>query len=82
MSAALSPDGKPIVTASADWTARVWSVLAREEWEPRLWRATSACLSVAGRQRMLGEDGQTVRKDYDRSRKAVVDYQNPDAKAP
>ena len=55
-SATWSPDGKRIVTASEDKTARVWTDLAPLSGanDPRLWTATPYCLSIEERNILLG----------------------------
>jgi dipeptidyl aminopeptidase/acylaminoacyl peptidase len=51
-----SPDGQRLVTASQDKTVRVWSDLSPLDGgeDPRLWTATSYCMTVALRIKLLG----------------------------
>jgi WD40 repeat protein len=61
---AFSPDGARIVAGMADGTVRIWSDLAPiAEDDPRLWAATSYCLSVAKRQDLLGVTETQARAD-------------------
>jgi WD40 repeat protein len=61
---AFSPDGSRIVAGMADGTIRIWSDLAPiAEDDPRLWAATSYCLSVASRQDLLGVTEDQARAD-------------------
>ncbi|WP_235880456.1 WD40 repeat domain-containing protein [Polyangium aurulentum] len=73
VSAAWSPDGQRIVTASEDKTARVWTDLAPldDTEDPRLWRATSYCLSIERRITLLNASETTARVDEQACRRRV-----------
>jgi dipeptidyl aminopeptidase/acylaminoacyl peptidase len=73
-SAAWSPDGERIVTTSEDKTARVWSdvtpLLSADD--PRLWRATRYCLSIARRTQLLSVSEATARADQEACERRVT----------
>src|SRR5262249_40065619 len=64
--ASFSPDGKRIVSASFDKTVRIWSDLDEiTPDDPRLWTATTYCIPVAERQRLLGMSEELNRTHYE-----------------
>ena len=67
-SAAFSPDGQRVVTASDDGTARVWY----HDFLPRLWEKTSACLSAERRIELLDRDGDAAERNVQRCRRMVT----------
>ena len=71
--ASFSPDGKRIVTASMDKTARIWTDLTqlRGTDEPRLWTATTYCLSVERRVELLNVSETTARADQQACQRRV-----------
>jgi WD40 repeat protein len=71
--AAFSPDGQRIVTASTDRTARVWTDLTqlRGADEPRLWTATTYCLSMERRVELLNMSETTARADQQACQRRV-----------
>jgi WD40 repeat protein len=70
--AAFSPDGQRIVAASMDHTVRVWHDLAPATLEdPRLWAATSYCLSVERRVELLGVTEAQALRDRQRCRERI-----------
>jgi serine/threonine protein kinase/Tol biopolymer transport system component len=78
--AAWSPDGARIVSASEDKMVRIWSardgeaplVLPVEPRDPRLWTATTYCLPVAERQRLLGLSEELSQAQYEGCRRRVA----------
>ncbi|WP_437926558.1 protein kinase [Sorangium sp. So ce291] len=66
-SAAFSPDGKRIVTASNDKTVWVWPDLEplRGVDDPKLWTATTYCMPIARRMKLLRLPEATARADQD-----------------
>ncbi len=65
--AAFSPDGKRIVAASDDKTVSIWSDLEPLHGpnDPRLWTATSYCIPIERRMRILGVSASTAQADFD-----------------
>jgi WD40 repeat protein len=62
-----SPDGLRIVSASWDKTVRVWHDLAPLALDdPRLWTATSYCMSVDRRIKLLGVSEDQAQRDRQR----------------
>jgi WD40 repeat protein len=66
--ASWSPDGRRIAAASDDGTVNVWSDLAplAGAGDPRLWAATSYCMSPAIRARLLDFSEAEARADLER----------------
>ena len=60
--AAWSPEGDRVLTAGTDRTARLWGDLTsiRSPDEPRLWTATTYCLSVERRVELVQMPAQAV----------------------
>jgi WD40 repeat protein len=65
-SAAFSPDGTKIVTASTDQTARVWGRLSWEALSKFLREKTTACLTPEERMKFLGETASEAWAEYSR----------------
>lgn len=73
-SAVFRPDGKQIVTASLDKTARIWTDLEplRGAGDPRLWSGTTTyCLTVQRRMALLGVSEATATADQEGCRRRV-----------
>jgi WD40 repeat protein len=62
-----SADGRRIVSASEDGTMRVWHDLAPPSLDdPRLWTATTYCMSIERREQLLGVSGELAGRDRQR----------------
>jgi type II secretory pathway pseudopilin PulG/energy-coupling factor transporter ATP-binding protein EcfA2 len=62
-----SPDGRRIVSASLDHTVRVWHDLVPVTLDdPRLWAATTYCIPVERRIKLLGVSEDQARRDRQR----------------
>jgi WD40 repeat protein len=75
LQARFSPDSRRIVSASSDDTVRVWHDLAPVPLEdPRLWAATSYCMPIDRRIKLLGVSQDEAQRDrqhcLDRVRRA------------
>lgn len=72
-SASWSPDGKRIVTASDDTTVIIWSDLEplQSADDPRLWTATTYCMPLDVRRRLLGFSEAQSRKDFENCQRRV-----------
>ena len=72
-----SPDGRRVVAALSDNTIVVWSdvepLVGAED--PKLWTATTSCMPVDVRRRLLGFTGEQARADLDRCRRRVREVQ-------
>ena len=62
-----SPDGQSVISASSDHTVRVWHDLAPITLDdPRLWAATSYCMPIARRIKLLGVSEEQAERDRQR----------------
>ena len=67
-----SPDGRRIVSASDDHAVRIWQDLAPATLDdPRLWTATSYCMPVERRIKLLGVSEDQAVRDRQRCRERV-----------
>jgi WD40 repeat protein len=75
ISASFSPDGKRIVAASDDNTITVWTDLEplQDVSDPRLWTATTYCMPLDVRQRLLGFSEAQSRKDLETCQRRVTE---------
>jgi WD40 repeat protein len=76
-SASASPDGKRIVAASDDKTVIVWNdiePLASAD-DPKLWTATTSCMPLDVRRRLLDFTDEQARADLDRCQRRVREVQ-------
>jgi WD40 repeat protein len=74
-SAAWSPEGERIVAASADHTVIVFRAFEplQSADDPRLWTATTYCMPLEIRQRLLGFTEEQSRKDLERCQRRVAE---------
>lgn len=81
IAASWSPDGRRIAAALEDKTIVVWSDVAplRDAEDPRLWTATTYCMPIEVRQRLLDFPEEQSRDDLERCRHHVRDAQPPSA---
>jgi WD40 repeat protein len=71
--ARFSPDGRRIVSAGMDHAVRVWSDLAPVPLDdPRLWAATSYCMPVERRIKLLGVSEARAARDHRRCLERVA----------
>jgi WD40 repeat protein len=78
-SATWSPDGRRIVASSDDKTVIVWSDLTPLSIadDPTLWSATTYCLPLETRERLLGFSEAQNRADLERCQRRVRAAQTP-----
>jgi WD40 repeat protein len=78
-SASWSPDGRRIVAASDDKTIIVWSDLEplQDADDPKLWTATTYCMSLDVRRRLLGFSEAQSRADLERCQRRVEQARPP-----
>jgi WD40 repeat protein len=70
--ARFGPDGRSVVSASRDRTVRVWHDLTPANLDdPPLWAATSYCMPVARRIKLLGGSQEQAERDRHRCRERV-----------
>jgi WD40 repeat protein len=71
--ASWSPDGRRIVAASDDKTVIVWSDLEplSGPGDPKLWTATTYCMPLEVRRRLLGFSEEQSRNDLERCQRHV-----------
>lgn len=72
---AWSPDGQHIAAAFENNTIVVWSdvEIIQEPNDTRLWNATSECLSIEARRRLLGFTEAQLQSDFERCRQRVTE---------
>src|SRR5262249_16157663 len=77
--ASFSPDGKRIIAASDDKTIIVWSDLEQLQGaeDPRLWTATTYCMPLDIRQRLLNFTEAQSRADLERCQRRVAEAAPP-----
>jgi WD40 repeat protein/serine/threonine protein kinase len=75
--ASWSPDGKRIIASSDDKTLIVWSELdpIRDAADPKLWTATTYCIPLQIRHRLLGFSDQQSQADLARCHRGVAALQ-------
>ena len=75
ISSSWSPDGKRIVAALDDNTIIVWSDIEpfKDADDPRLWTATTYCMPLETRQRLLGFSEAQSRKDLENCQRHVAE---------
>jgi WD40 repeat protein len=73
-----SPDGRRIAAASANGTIVVWSDLEplTAASDPRLWTATTYCMPLAVRRRLLGFADEQAKADLERCERLVGEAQS------
>lgn len=74
-----SADGKRIAAASDDGTVIVWTDITplRSAESPELWTATSYCMPMEIRKRLLGFPEDQLRADLDRCQRQVQEASPP-----
>nr|AYM54056.1 protein kinase [Byssovorax cruenta] len=77
MSASFSPDGKRIIAGSEDKTVRVWNTIEplRGASDPRLWTATTYCMPIERRIRLLDTPEDLARQNQDTCLRLVREAQ-------